>query len=286
MDRVLWILLVIFLSIIASVLGATLRNALMSGKKKSLGKKRRRNRDDDDDDDDDDDRPLRTDRNAPKGNAAVVFWVLAGLGGAFLLMLVTCSIGIILTRDNGKANADGAQRDGPPPPNIEQLIEPLPEDLGPKDKQTPILGAGGSATFKDEAPPGGQLVGFEVGLGGFMDIELVKAIQPLYRTPQGESAGRKFGIEWHKRVTVKAKPGYAVGALNVKAGLLVNGFSVTFMRVKGAALDPMDSYTSPWIGDLTGGNGPTLLTGNGVPIVGIIGRHNARECAGIGLLKK
>jgi hypothetical protein len=85
---------------------------------------------------------------------------------------------------------------------------------------------------------------------------------------------------------VKAKPGYAVGAINVKAGALVNGFSVVFMRVKGNKLDPKDAYTSPWIGDQTGGNGPTLLTGSGTLIIGVIGRRTHEDCTGIGLFKK
>ena len=51
--------------------------------------------------------------------------------------------------------------------------------------------------------------------------------------------------------------GYDLQRLNVKAGLVVNGFSITFMRIKGNALDPSDLYSSTWIGDKTGGSGPT-----------------------------
>ncbi|MBI1830708.1 MAG: hypothetical protein HYR84_04570 [Planctomycetes bacterium] len=85
---------------------------------------------------------------------------------------------------------------------------------------------------------------------------------------------------------MRARPGYAVAALNVKAGLVVNGFSVTFMRINGPALDPTDAYSSAWIGDKTGGNGPTLLAGDGTRIVGVIGTRNVNDCTGIGLLKK
>jgi hypothetical protein len=89
-----------------------------------------------------------------------------------------------------------------------------------------------------------------------------------------------------KVVSVKAKPGYAVGAINVKAGLVVNGFSVTFMRIRGNTLDPADSYSSAWIGDKTGGTGPRVLGGDGTPIIGIIGRRSASDCNGLGLVKK
>jgi hypothetical protein len=58
------------------------------------------------------------------------------------------------------------------------------------------------------------------------------------------------------------------------------------MRVRGDGLDPADSHVSGWIGDRTGGGGPTLVSGEGKAIVGIIGKRNAKECIGIGLLKK
>ena len=46
---------------------------------------------------------------------------------------------------------------------------------------------------------------------------------------------------------VMAKPGYAVGGVNIEASPYVAGFQVIFMRLDGKRLKPSDSYTSDWI---------------------------------------
>jgi hypothetical protein len=262
MNRVLWLLLVIGASFIAAILGATLAAALRS--LSGTGPR------------------VDTSRNAPKGCVAVAFWGCAGLGCGGLVLLFGISLVMILTQ----SPADPPPPDPPPRERPGENKLPPSEDLGPQEKQTLILGGVNDPTFKDVAPAGGLLIGFDIGLGQEFGVELVKTIRPIYRTPQGERQGRQFGTESTRRVTVRAKPGYAVGGLNVKAGLMVNGFSVEFMRVQGPRLDPNDSYPSPWFGDKTGGNGPILLTGNGTPIVGLIGKRSAADCMGIGLLKQ
>jgi hypothetical protein len=236
-------------------------------------------------DDEEDDRPERPRRRRTAQPSAsspgpVVIGCLAA-GGVLLLCLVIIAVVMIAVQSSDAPN----RGEGEVPKN-EQLAEPAAEDLGPPAGQTQIVGATNDPTFRDQAPPGGVLIGFDVGLAEAFGVELVRAIQPRYLTPQGEVKGRKFGTDFRKTVSVKAKPGYAVGGLNIKAGLVVNGFSVRFMRNKGDALDPADAYSSEWIGDQTGGNGPIPLGGDGAPIIGIIGRRNARECNGLGLLKR
>lgn len=221
-------------------------------------------------------------QNTPAGPGSVVVGCLAA-GGLLLLGLVIFAIVMIALQNSDTPNPNQAQGN---PPNPEQLVEPAPEDLGPAKSQTPIVGATNDPTFKDEAPPRSVLIGLDVGLADAFGVELVRAIRPRYLTPSGEVAGRNFGTDFRKTVSVKAKQGYAVGALNIKAGLVVNGFSVVFMRQKGNTLDPADSYASEWIGDQTGGNAPVILGGDGALIVGIIGKRNARECNGLGLLKR
>ncbi len=308
-DRLLWQALVIALSLLASVLTAALVawqfprkkcpecGAPMSKVPKpsraggavhrcdecgykvdAKGRKVKKSRDDDDDDD----RPSRQQKKWSL--AALMVLLVCGVSGT-LCLVGFCVLSVAMSLIADRKGADQAGGDGPQP-KIEILVRPEPEDLGPKEALTDIQGGAFDPTFKDQAPEGGLLVGMDVGLGQFMDIQVIKAIQPKYRTPQGEFAGRKFGTDFSKLVTVKAKEGYAVGALNVKAGLLVNGFSVTFMRVKGARLDVKDAYTSSWIGDKTGGNGPIVLAGDGTPIIGVIGKRNERDCNGLGLLKK
>jgi hypothetical protein len=148
---------------------------------------------------------------------------------------------------------------------------------------TKILGGAANPEFKDQAPDDGLLIGFEIGLGPAFGVELVKAIRPIYRTGDKESLGRQYGTAPKNVVVVKAKEGYAVGGMTVRSGLVVNGFSVTFMRVLVGKLDPSDSYQSDWIGDRTGGS-ETTLKGDGTPIIGIVGKASDKECTGIGLL--
>jgi len=279
MDRIIWIFIVIIAATLASLLGSFLA-WLIKGNKKKTGKKGMMGRGGDDDE---------TSRaSKPKPMSPMATGIFAGCGCLILGSIFSVSVIMLIIQNMpGPGPGPGGDKGGDrPPPKIENPVEPIAEDLGPKEKQTQIMGGGGGATFKDGAPPNGYLIGFDAGLGKFFDLDLVMAIQPRYMTPKGEVLGRKFGTDFGNVVPVKAKPGYAVGAIDVKAGLLVKGFSVKFMRIKEGGLDPKDSYSSPWIGDKTGGGGPTLLTGNGTTIVGVIGRHNARELTGIGLLKR
>ena len=46
---------------------------------------------------------------------------------------------------------------------------------------------------------------------------------------------------------VMAKPGYAVGGINLEASPYFAGFQIIFMRLDGKRLKPNDSYTSNWI---------------------------------------
>jgi hypothetical protein len=86
-------------------------------------------------------------------------------------------------------------------------------------------------------------------------------------------------------VTVKAKEGYAVGSITVKAGLFVDGISVTYMRVVNGKLVLSDSYQSEWFGRKDGGK-DTTLGGDGTAVAGIIGKANNTDCTRFGLLLK
>jgi hypothetical protein len=152
-------------------------------------------------------------------------------------------------------------------------------------KATQILGGGGDPEFQDVAPKAGHLVGLEVGLGKFFNNDVVRAVRPVFRVGDKDELGIQRGSELDRVVKVIAKPGYAVGAVTIKAGLTVDGLSVTFMKVKDGKLDPSDSYESEWVGGY-GGGGPVKLAGDGSAVIGIVGKANAQNATGLGLLVK
>ena len=128
-------------------------------------------------------------------------------------------------------------------------------------------------------------MGFEVGLGKWANSDVVAAVRPIFLTAKGaEVLGRQHGGDTSRLQRVKAKPGYAVGAITAKAAVAVDGFSVTFMRIDNDRLDPKEAYESEWMGGK--GNGPqTRLGGDGALVVGIVGKENSRDCTGLGLLQ-
>ncbi len=129
---------------------------------------------------------------------------------------------------------------------------------------TPRAGKWGGARFHEIAPRGGMLVGLRGRAG-----HLIQSIQPIYRTSSEVVDGRLIRKHADAPFEVVAKDGYAIGALNYRAGGNFDGFEVVFMKVKGNRLDPKDSYKSSWVGGKGGSEGK--FDGEGDPIVGIHG---------------
>jgi len=158
-------------------------------------------------------------------------------------------------------------------------------NLVPQGKDPAILGGAFDPQFKDMAPEGGLLVGFEIGLGKFFDRDVIRAARPIYRAGKKDTFGEQRGTQLTNVATVKAKEGYAVGAITVKHGLGFDGMSVTFMKVADGKLDPSDSYESDWIG-IDEKKTPSKLGGDGTPVIGIVGKTNDKDMTGMGLLFK
>jgi hypothetical protein len=148
--------------------------------------------------------------------------------------------------------------------------------------------------FTEVPRDGAILIGFDLGLG--KDNEAIYAIRPVYRTAAGEITGAEQGLFRTKdgsskkeiktkvvrTVSLRARQGYAVGAITLRTGLSIHGMSVKFMAIKGTSLDPRQSYDSEWIGDsATSG---TTLTGKGAPIVGIHGNKGKDAIVALGLI--
>ncbi len=124
-------------------------------------------------------------------------------------------------------------------------------------------------TYRDVCEEGGVLIGFEVGLGKFTTNDIVKSLRPIYWTKDGEKLGTWHGSVPAAPVTVKAKPGYVVSAISVRAALTLDALTLTFAKLGKNGLDLRDTYNS----EPVGGNGgrPSSIGGKGALFVGATG---------------
>jgi hypothetical protein len=153
-----------------------------------------------------------------------------------------------------------------------------------QSNRTMIEGGMSDPEFTDMAPVGGLLVGIDIGLGKFVNNDVIKTVRPIYRVNNKEVFGRRYGTDTSRFLRARAKPGYAVAGLWIKAGLVVDSVSVTFMKVNDQGkLDPKDYYQTPWIGG-QGGRAPVYVGGTGIRVIGIIGKANNKDVTGLGLL--
>lgn len=174
----------------------------------------------------------------------------------------------------------------PESPSTGGIPRSPPRTITPRPGSEPtIIAGGGAPIFKDVAPNGGMLIGLEIGVGKFGPWDTIKAVRPIYRVDGKEEFGKQHGTKPASPITIKAREGYALGAISCISGLNFDGFLLTFMRVKDGKLDPSDAYDSEWVGQVA--NKPrTRLGGDGTPVVGIAGRGTEREVNGLGLLFK
>jgi hypothetical protein len=126
--------------------------------------------------------------------------------------------------------------------------------------------------YRDVAAEGGILIGLEVGFGNLPNNKTVNALRPIYITADGEKLGEWQGTKPAEPFVIKAKPGYAVGAINVRTGIGIDGLSLKFVKLDKDRLQLKDSYESEWAGG-EGGNRATL-NGRGYFMVGVCGHLN------------
>jgi hypothetical protein len=165
-----------------------------------------------------------------------------------------------------------AEKNKPEPPNIPKCAR--------------FIGGWNDPEFADVAPAGGLLVGFDIGYGGLGNS--IVTIRPIYQV-KGKAkdvTGLIHGTEIKRSGKDRAKPGYAVGAIKVKGALWVDGFSIVYMKVADDKLDPTDTYESAWFGNEGKGEEQNLLTGEGAPAIGILGRQGRRDLNALGLVFK
>jgi WD40 repeat protein/serine/threonine protein kinase len=256
-----------------------------------------------------DDRPRRGRRRQEEeaGTNRTLLYILLGAGAAIPVLGIMVLAVVLLSRpakqDREDDQAKAAQlKTNPapkppvrppdpglgagqkPPPKAQQndIFDAIAEAVraGKTARTTPApLRPAGREEFVDVPPEGALLTGLELGLGKFVGNDVVQAVRPIYQTRTGRVLGKQHGRELPRVVTVEAKPGYAIGALDVRAGAGLDAVTVTFMAIEGRRLNPARSYRSEQVGG-NGGIGPFPLSGGGAPVVGIFGRiwnANARQ---------
>ncbi|HUT01810.1 MAG TPA: hypothetical protein VM031_05110 [Phycisphaerae bacterium] len=129
-----------------------------------------------------------------------------------------------------------------------------------KGEDGELVGGPGGVPFRLVGPPGAPMLGVRCVARRWMREDCLAAVEPLFAAAP---AGPTVAL---------AKPGYAVGAVEVDAALQMNAIQLVFMRWDGVRLNPGDSYRSAWLGKPTGR--PTrLLDGKGAKVVGLCGRR-------------
>jgi hypothetical protein len=125
--------------------------------------------------------------------------------------------------------------------------------------------------FTDIKPEGGLLVGFRYCLTNFANKSALAFLQPIYLTSQGELPGQPCGKETGQILQIKARKGYAVGAITiVGTPLVISSITVDYMRIGDGKLVASDHYSSETIGGESR-RSPKTIGGDGTPIVGICG---------------
>jgi hypothetical protein len=187
-----------------------------------------------------------------------------------------------------KAKLEKRVAAAPAPLSSDGGVGGLPANVVFKMVKTARVGGGGGNGFiEDRAPEGGYLIGFRAIIGGTN----VAVLRPIYtKDGKRQILGKTFGMPVDPRTgrpvngvaqQVVAKPGYAVGALNMNTGASVDSFRIVFMKVTPTGLDASDSYISEQLGGV--GGGPRTLSGAGNRVVGVYG-YADRYLYGMGLI--
>jgi S1-C subfamily serine protease len=129
---------------------------------------------------------------------------------------------------------------------------------------------------------GALLIGFDISA----DDRKILALRPVFHTSKGQMLGRWCGTTKtkSKSTRVLAKAGYAVGALNVKGGVHVDGLSIVFMEIGPSGLNPGTSYESNWFGRGTAERLAVQVGGEGTAVIGIRGHSDDHAVTALGLV--
>ena len=159
-----------------------------------------------------------------------------------------------------------------PFPELGKPAAPLPKLTIDKDD---LLLSGRPLTerlnsFRDQVPDGGWVVGLRI-VRSFNWGGAIQSLQPIYQIEDSYQLGKLCGSPGGAAQTeVLAKPGYAIGKIESRAGLVTNAIRLTIFKVTEHGLDINDSYTTEWLGS-DGGGEMQPIGGGGELIVGLAG---------------
>ena len=156
---------------------------------------------------------------------------------------------------------------------------PLPRVAGPSTVEMPRPAHG--KTFSLEAPEGGWLVGLRVFQGESWG-GTPQAIQPIFQVGDAYVLGERVGREGGVVHQLLARPGYAVGDIQIHAGLVVNTLQLVFYRAAEGGLVAGDTYRSDKIG--APGGVPADVHSGGMPVVGLVGSYE-HDINSLGLMR-
>jgi len=138
--------------------------------------------------------------------------------------------------------------------NMSLSTEPLDGPSAQADATRTLPRAGGQASnvFHESAPAGGFLVGMRLFVGRSWG-GTIQGVQPIYQVDGAYRLGKRYGPDGGLARQLLAKPGYAVGKLDARAGLVLNSLRFRFERLSENGLDSADSYDSQTVGSPGGG---------------------------------
>ncbi len=133
--------------------------------------------------------------------------------------------------------------------------------------------ASGSLDVPDEPA---LVVGFDIGVLENNGNKSIRSIRPIFLTAHGDVNGPTRGDnrgpgQGADVQNVRAKEGFAVAGITVRAGNRIDGLSVTFMQIQGMGLNPRSAYTSDWYGNQAG-SAEVRQGGSGQPVIGLATR--------------
>jgi hypothetical protein len=139
--------------------------------------------------------------------------------------------------------------------------------------------------FREVLADGGVLIGLQVGVATFApnnrDFDTISALRPIYLTTDGEKLGEWQGPPPAAPTTIKARAGYAIGAISLRSGTQIDGLRFTFMKLEKNRLLMDDSYTSDWVGSTRMFPAPETIGGRGTVFIGICGKQKPSGAFGV-----